>query len=560
MLGRPLHVPEGFTRPEDASRAFRVRWFELVQSGDPFLCWTSAQQAQYGNAPQTLAVLHKRWRPADLVDVIDSTTPELAAELAAGPDAFAERRTREAREQGVNWGLYTSPSVSSGLSFERWRPAAVIAYTGGRIAPHHVSQAVARVRCPDVPVWIFAPETAPGNALEVRGASQSTDPAQLIADLRAAADPFLGVLEGGGADGAWLEAWAEMAAIRNRQRYAYRATAAGLLEREGWELQAPEPVRADAEALADEISEALAEIAKAALAAQDDAILSATVLSEAEAAALAERRRNMLTSPERAALDRFHLVQRWGLGAAAIPPTLLEVERKGLRNRLRLGWLLTSPEALDLIPEHDRNQIASLDALGQPFAPDRLRVALAPRVGTLQALGVPRLLERFAAGETIAATDPAVLELHATATAHRRQVKAATGISPRKLPTGTLRALLEAIGWKLEQSGRIKARGADRDAYVYTAQREALPEGVEAEALAATFLAELQEPERGPKPGAKNRPIQVFCRAKKSPNRPPDPPPPPLRLLPLRPAAAIPWVSGPPRPPSRGFHALQRVA
>ncbi len=73
----------------------------------------------------------------------------------------------------------------------------------------------------------------------------------------------------------------------------------------------------------------------------------------------------------------------------------------------------------------------------------------------------------------IAATDPAIVALHANATAHRGQLAAAAGVSPAKLATGTLRALLQAIGWRLERAGRIKARGGNRDAYAYTARRKA---------------------------------------------------------------------------------------
>jgi len=556
MAGRPLHAPQGFGQPQDAAAGFWVKWSEVVATAEPFLCWVSAQQARMRNAAQTLAMQHKRWRPADLVDVIDSNTPELAAELAADPDGFAERRTAEAKRLGVSWALYCSPAISSGVSFSRWRPSCVLAYAGGRIAPEHVAQALARVRCPEVPVWLFAPDRCPGGALRV--GSGATDPARLIAELRAAADPLLGALEAPADGGACLEAWAELGAHRNRQRLAYAATIAGLLQREGWELQAPEPERADAEALARSIAESLGEITDLALWAEDAAVIEAEPLTPEEAEALARRR--TLPPDERAALQRHRLALRWGLGAAAPSPALLEADRAGLRDRLRLGWLLTTPEALALVSEHDRQRIAALDAAGRPFEPDRLRVALSPRIAALQALGVPRLLERFAAGETIAATDPAVLELHATATAHRGQVLTALGISPRKLPTGTLRALLEAIGWRLEQTGRIKARGTSRDAYTYSARREALPEGVEAEALAAAWLAELRQSLAGRRGGAKNAPIEIVRRGEKSPNRPPDPPPPPLRLVPLQPAAAIPWISGPPWPPCRGFHALQQVA
>ena len=556
MAGRPLHAPEGFGQPQDAAAAFWCKWFEVIAAGEPFLCWASAQQARMRNAPQTLAIQHKRWRPADLVDVIDSSTPELAAELAADPDGFAERRTTEARQKGANWALYCSPAISSGVSFSRWRPSCVLAYAGGRIAPEHVAQALARVRCPEVPAYLFAPDRCPGSALRV--GSGATDPARLVAELRATADPLLGALQTPDDGGACLEAWGELGAQRNRQRLAYRATIAGLLEREGWELQAPEPERADAETLAKSIGKALGEITEMALWAEDSAVIEAPTLTPEEAEALARRR--TLPPDERAALQRHRLALRWGLGAAAPSPALLEAERKGLRDRLRLGWLLTSSEALALVSEHDRQRIAALDAAGRPFDPDRLRVALAPRVAALQALGVPALLERFAAGETIAATDPAVLELHATATAHRGQVLTALGISPRKIASGTLRALLEAIGWRLEQVGRIKARGDERDAYTYEARREALPEGVSAEALAVAFLAELRQPLTGRRGGAKNAPTGFFCRGEKSPSHPPGPPRPPLRLAPLAPSAAVPWISGPPRPPSRSAGHLAAVA
>jgi hypothetical protein len=81
--------------------------------------------------------------------------------------------------------------------------------------------------------------------------------------------------------------------------------------------------------------------------------------------------------------------------------------------------------------------------LSPALDPDRLRLALGLRGPALQALGVPQLLERFAAGERIAATDPAVLRLHATATAHP-QLAAAAGVSPGANASATLRAMLAA--------------------------------------------------------------------------------------------------------------------
>jgi hypothetical protein len=413
----------------------------------------------------------------------------------------------------------------------------VIAYAGGRIAPEHAAQALARVRCPAVPAFIYAPERCPGAALRV--GSGATDPAQLIADLRAVADPLYGQLAGADAEGAWLQAWAELGAQRNRQRHAYRATIAGLLEREGWALQAPGPLPcpvAGAQAGAD-----LKAAAVAAREALDQAVIAAPLLHATEATEL-QRRRRQLEPLDQAALDRFQLATRWGLEGCPPSLELLEADRDGLRDRLRLGWLLNTPEAAALVPAADWRAVDALDPEGRPFAPDRLRVTTGSKLAALAGLGLPALLRRFDAGETIAATDPAVIALHATATAHRGQLAAAAGLSPAALPTGTLRALLQACGWELQAGGRIKARGAGRDAYTYKAAPIALPLGVDAEALAAVWLAELQAQPAG----AKSSPIGIICRGEKSPTPAPPPQPPPIwRHLQAR-AVAIPWPSAPP--------------
>jgi len=323
MAGRALHCPEGFKTPAAASLAFRAKWAELVEAGAPFLCGTSAQQAGMSNAPQTLAALHLQRRPEARLLVIDSSTPEAAAELAADPDGVAGRFE----------AIYCSPSISSGISFQRWKPAAVIVLAGGRLAPEHSAQVLARVRSPEVPGYLFAPERCPGAALRV--GSGSTNPAELIEHLRAVTDPLLGMLETAG--DAWLQAWAELGAHRNRQRFSYRASIAGLLEAEGWQLQAPGPGACPtAGAVA---SAKLQEIATASQAALDTAVIEAPLLEPQAAAALQRRRK--LDSAERAALDRFRLADRWALGEAAPSLQLIEAERDKLRDRLRLGWLLT---------------------------------------------------------------------------------------------------------------------------------------------------------------------------------------------------------------------------
>jgi hypothetical protein len=505
MKGRALHCPAELKTAAAAGKAFRVKWAELVRAGQPFLCWTSAQQAGMTNAPATLAAGHRQQRPNARILVIDSTTPEAAAELAADPDGVAQRYD----------AIYCSPAISSGVSFERWKPAAVIACAGGRIAPEHIVQAAARVRCPDVPVFLFAPERCPGAGMRV--GSGATDRRQLIADLKAVSDPLFGELDAAGANGVWLEAWAALGAIRNRQRFAYRATIAGLLEREGWALQdsSTSPVGMDEELAAS----LLKPIAEEQLKAQDRTLVDAPAISPEAAAVLAAKQR--LNPADQLALKRFQLAERWALPADNdLPLELLEADRNSVREQLKTGYLLAKPEALALVPDCDAAKIAALDPIGQqPFAPDRLRVTLGAKLMALRSLGLPALLKRLGQGETIRATDPAVLRLHATATAHKRQLIAATGISPGKKATGTLRALLNACGWTLKSSGRVNSRGADRGAYLYKAAPLPVPAGVDKTQLQTAFLAEL----KATSAGAKNPPIENPIGAKKAPPLPPPP-------------------------------------
>jgi hypothetical protein len=546
MAGRPLYCGEGLTTPKRTAEAFRGKLAETLATlapGGSLLVWCSAQKGEQSqNAPENLAERHRRHRPDDLVDVIDSTTKELAAELAADPDGFASRRIAEATAKGGAWVLYCSPAISSGLSWDQWEPAAVIAYSGGRIAPEHVAQALARVRSPQVPCWIFAPEKSTGNGMRV--GSGATNPDDLLKDL-ASADRLLGELGETGPDLAWRKAWADLGAIRNRQRFAYRATIAALLEREGWSLQEPGPepcpmagaaLGADLKAIRDERKQATLE-----------SILSAEPLSPMDAARL-ERRRT-LEPKEAAALERYRVADRWSLAPdAPMTMELLMADEDRPTERLRLGWLLSSTEALAAIPDHDWLATHRLDPEhNQPFGPDRLRVTLAPKVAALQALGIPALLERFGRGEVISATDPAVLALHATATAHSAAVVAHLGVSPGKLASGSLRTLLRAVGWELTRVGRIMARTDERGAYLYSAAPLSLPEGVDPEALAAKWLGEL----RGG--GTKNHSIGILYRVEKSANLPPHPSPPLLKRWPLAPAVALPWPSDPPKSRARGF-------
>jgi hypothetical protein len=78
----------------------------------------------------------------------------------------------------------------------------------------------------------------------------------------------------------WLCCWLELAALKNRQRLAYAATVAGLLEREGWAIEAPPEPTPAAIAAAAMAADQLAAIALDAQTAEDAALIAGPALAE----------------------------------------------------------------------------------------------------------------------------------------------------------------------------------------------------------------------------------------------------------------------------------------
>jgi len=456
MAGRPL-ITATDCDAKDTSALFKDHWRTMVRAGKKMFVWTSAQKDTSSNSPQNLAFLHECDRPNDKVCVIDSSTPELAAQLATDPDGFVEKYDT----------IYASPSISSGISFQRWKPDAVLVFSGGHIGPEHAAQACARVRNPSVPAYVFAPRQSPGSGLTA--GSGSTKPFDLIKHLEAITDPLFGELQDAG--NPWLTGWAELSATRNRQRFAYGQTICGLLQSEGWTVKEKIALE-DAQQGKDTIED-IQELIQLNKEFHAKSLAEAPVISAHEAREL--KKKAKLEEDERIALERFGLSERWGLDQNCTLQEkealdLLEADEKGLRKKIRLGYLLLNDEAAALVPKYDRLQIDKLDPRQkQPFSPDRLRVTIGPKLMAMQAMGIPALLKRFQNGETIQANDPAIVELQMKALACSAQLKNATGISPGAKATGTLRALLHACGWQLQSSGKVSRRGADRDVYLYGA-------------------------------------------------------------------------------------------
>ena len=512
MAGRRLICPQGLTAAEASERG-RGKVLELIEAGRPFFCWSSSQTAGSKNSPQNLARLHRqRWPDARLL-VIDSDNPEAAERLAANPDGVASEVD----------AIYCSPSIASGLSINlRDHFVAVVVLGGGTVGPEHLAQAAARIRDPGCPVFAFAPKQSPGGALRV--GSGDTDPAALLRHLAHCEAQLLAQLTAAGGwdpmarnESPWLRCWLELAALKNRQRLAYAATVAGLLEREGWAIEAPPDPTPAAIVTAAKASDQLAAIARDALAAEDAALIEADPLTAADAWELGRKRRH--SPEERAQLARHALAHRWGLGASDPTPALIEADRDGLSGRARMGWILRSIEARQLAARHDAKRSQQLAPDGRAWGPDLVRELLGHKIAAADALGLPAWLERANGGEWFTAADPQLqrlqhhltgkpqpeggesleqeaqrLAFNARAAIDRAAVAASLGVSPGKRATTTLRSLLALAGFELEAK---RIRGADGQLWRYRVRPSALPDGADRQRLEAAWRDQLADPGGG---------------------------------------------------------------
>lgn len=462
--------------------------------------WIATTAAKPGaqNAAQNLALLTLQHWPEARVLVVDGDTvaddDHDAARLAGDPDGIASRYDV----------VICSPAVAAGLSVTlRGHFAAVLVAAGGTTDPEAVAQAAARVR-DDCPRHLFAPAQSPG--AQLRTGSGDTDPARLLQRLgEHEAATVAQLLAAGGWSperneaGPWMRLWAQLAAIRNGQRLAYRATVCALLEREGYRATIAEPLAADATATAQAAAEALEAIAAEAQAADDAALIAAEPLTAADARELARKRKR--TPAERAQLARYRVAEAWGLGAD--PPTaeLLEADRQALSRRARFGWVLRSIEARQLVARHDQATAAALAPDGRPWAPDLCRETIGPKVAAADALGLPAWLERSDPTDGsnpaawFTAADPALAQLQALATAHAASLRQVLGVSPGQRATTTLRQLLALTGHRLEAK-RSREHGARAWRYRITA--EPLPAGADPDRLAAAWREQLSRPTGGP--------------------------------------------------------------
>ncbi len=455
--------------------------------------WIATTAREGTNGAATIAALVGEHWPEARVLVVDSDTVNSpghpAHRLAADPNGIAA-------DYDV---VVCSPAVAAGLSVDQLPGHfdAVMVHAGGCSDPDAVAQAAARVR-DGCPRHLYAPARSPGGKLQV--GSGDLDPRALVRHLRDHQAALLGELVGAcnwdpaaNSAGAWLPLWALLAAHQNRQRLAYAATVAGLLEREGYR---PEAAASTGDGAA--VTARLQELGQADCERRDAAVIAADPITDQQAAELNRKRRR--TPAEEAELERWLISRAWALGDGSPTPEILEAHREGMANRLRFGWLMQNPEARAAVIEADRATAQQQTAAGSAWAPDQCRELQGPDLNAAVSLGLPSWLAR---GEWFGADDAQLLALHALATGHGAALRQVLGISPGKRATTTLRGLLALAGYQLEPKRARAGEGKGKAAgYRYRVAPLPLPDGVDLGRMQAAWTETI---DRG---GVPKTPIQ----------------------------------------------------
>ena len=452
---------------------------------------TTAAEADSPNSAINLATLAAATWPGCRVLLVDRDTvadPEHDAHrLAANPD-------RVAADYDV---VVASPAVAAGLSVTlRNHFRAVLGIAGGTTPANDMARALSRVR-DDVPRHLFAPERSPGNNLQV--GCGSLVPRLLLQHLDRHAQAAMAAALAAGCDadcsstGPWLRLWASMAAQQNRMRRTFRATVLAVLQREGYAVEDAAALDPLATADAKVAGAQLRDLADAAAAEAQAAIVAAPVLTDKEAQALQACRRR-LTPSEKVALKRWRVDRAWRLQGAAPSAELLEAHEDGAHLKVVRRWAVTDPTADTVVARHDRDVARDLAPIGRAWAPDLADGLLGPKVAALRALGVPAWLQR---GDWFGADDPALAALAKVVRENANDVAQRLGLRPGRKVLGlkpgrkvltVLRQLLALVGARLAVERRRQGAGRTAAAsYRYRVTLLPLPDGITADTLVAAW-------------------------------------------------------------------------
>jgi len=231
MAAGPTALPRRVQRPRRRLPGLSRQVGPAGGAGAPFYAETSAQAKR---------MIKRHPRPSP---------PSPAAPPRGPPAGDRQQHPRSGREGWrlipMVWpadfeAIYCRPSISSGISFQRWKTAAGDRCSGWMAARPGTLRPVACPRqIPEVPGYLCSLPEAPGPGAWPAGGS-AAHPAELI-EAPAWAVNRSPAGDAGNAGMPGCRPGPTLGAHRNRQRGLLSRLIAGLLEAEGWQLAGPRP-------------------------------------------------------------------------------------------------------------------------------------------------------------------------------------------------------------------------------------------------------------------------------------------------------------------------------
>ncbi|MEO0868817.1 MAG: hypothetical protein AAFY17_10285 [Cyanobacteria bacterium J06642_11] len=404
-------------------------------------------------------MLEKRWKkhfPDLRILRVDSDTLETKGHEAYGC-------IREANTVFANYDVVIcSPSVETGVSLDlQGHFDKVYGHFSGILSENSARQALARLRAP-VPRVIFAATMGNRSAMTAKGETfwkeiiegQHQAAGAILKELAGASINALGVLLPSA-----LEVWAKYAARDNAAKLVYRETILAQLRAEGQTVtEADDPDDSTAE-LIDQVRDEIREERHEHLLLEAQVVCAAADIDDQT-----YEKRVESTAPktieQKTEVTRKQLVKRYGVEPT---PELIMLDDAGWGDKIRLHYYLTVGR--DFLKTREREKIGELieasDGRGL-WLPDVTRNSRALKLAALEWLQVPELLTLANNPDArINQTMPTVTNRLELAQTNAKAVKLALGITvtEKTKPMAFIRALLDKVGFTLEQKGKIGSRG-----------------------------------------------------------------------------------------------------
>lgn len=448
------HSPGQFelTNFEHSSDAL-AQLFKRISAGEKIYLFSAAQKPDSRFGTTTIESILRSTFPDLKIGRLDSETIH---------DPYCEAYKHRDDWQGWLSTLdvaIASPSLSTGVSLDRYLPDCVFGFNSGAIAANDFLQSLWRVRslCPR---FIYCERSS---ANRIGNGSQSAQKVKAGSKLVSQAVQMFELfdfLQDDVEGDIFFDSWCEMAARANRTNANLRDTFLSLVGRQGHRIQSGDALDKQTRR---RISQEWANGRAASALAWARRVDTAIELSSEEVKKLTES--ELKTQADRDALDKHKCLSRYG----RVTPDLLLADRKGLYGRLQLAYYLNLP--ISSILERDKVALANLTESGKrkSLRTDINRVALSPKIQLLKRTRIDELLDYLRSLDFISNDDAFVKTIALTICSAKNLYADIFGIAIRDVEynpnTGIsqqsaiyiVNQVLSKLGYKLARVERVQA-------------------------------------------------------------------------------------------------------